>query len=135
MIWYHYSTPRPQYVAGPPPAPREEASSPAPSDYHVWISGYWDWDLSGETWEWEEGYWEVPPQDGMTWREPSYTDNDGDWVYFPGRWSDDDSEDYAHGILANPPSWIGPPADDTGGDGAKRMLGPPIDTGDGESGA
>ena len=29
---YHYSKPRPQYVTGPPPAPREEVSSSAPSD-------------------------------------------------------------------------------------------------------
>jgi len=83
---YDARRPAPVYVAGPPPPAKAETKPPAPSDNQVWVGGHWDWNQVEEEWEWADGSWQTPPDDGSTWEEPSYEDNEGDWVFTPGYW-------------------------------------------------
>ena len=80
--------PQPVYVRTPPPAVRVETKADPPSSVHVWIDGYWDYNSAEDGWEWREGSWQIPPDEGVTWQTPSYEDRgEGNWVYVPGYWS------------------------------------------------
>ena len=85
---YHYGTVRPSamYVANGPPAPKEEVQDAAPADGLVWVKGHWEWSVAEEVWIWVGGVWVEPPDDGATWVDPEYEDNNGDWMYAPGYW-------------------------------------------------
>jgi hypothetical protein len=75
--------PRGIVVAGPPPAPREEARSAPQSPTAVWVSGYWHW--TGAAYTWIPGHWEVAPP-GAQWYGPRYGQGgDGRYYYEPGR--------------------------------------------------
>jgi hypothetical protein len=82
--------PRTVYVKSPPPPPKHETKTSAPSSSHVWVEGHWDYNESNDNWEWEEGSWEVPPEGGSTWKKPEYEEHGGKQVYKPGRWKKTD---------------------------------------------
>ena len=112
---YRYGTARPSamFVANAPPAAKDEVRPAAPSGDHVWIKGHWEWSVSEETWIWAVGFWAVPPDEGATWVDPEYGDNNGDWMYVPGhwRWNDPGAEEGAEAATpALPPGdlrWAG----------------------------
>ena len=83
---HYYGTPGPMYVSSPPPAPRDQSRTDRPTEDHIWISGHWDWDEGSGDWVWVEGAWEIPPDEGASWEEPEYEENEGDWIYTPGHW-------------------------------------------------
>jgi hypothetical protein len=107
---YHYGTASPpaMFVANAPPPAKAETQTAAPSGDHVWINGHWEWSSSEETWIWAPGIWVLPPDDGATWVDPGYEDNNGDWMYTPGHWR-----------------WNDPGADE--GPGASTPMLPPAD--------
>lgn len=72
-------------VAGPPPAPRNEAPPPSPqSGQLAWVAGYWHW--VGDRYVWVPGHWEQPPQGARRWRPPHYSFHDGVYSYEAGGW-------------------------------------------------
>jgi hypothetical protein len=101
---YHYGTARPSamYVANAPPAPKEEVRTAAPPGDFVWIAGHWEWSASEETWIWVGGTWVEPPDDGATWVDPEYEDNNGDWMYSPGYWRWENPGEAATDDVATP---------------------------------
>src|ERR1700722_15611645 len=41
-----------------PPALKVEDQGTAPSDHHVWLPGYWWWDLGQKSYTWSPGFWQ-----------------------------------------------------------------------------
>ncbi|MCU0665165.1 MAG: hypothetical protein MUC50_22920, partial [Myxococcota bacterium] len=77
----------PGVISVPPPPDRTEIRPEPPSSIHVWISGYWEYNVSQESWVWQGGSWQVPPEDGSNWRPPQYEDRgDGTWIFIVGYW-------------------------------------------------
>jgi len=81
-----YARPSPVFAKSAPPAAQAESQPQSPGDGYVWIKGYWEWNVTTETWIWIEGTWEQKPEDGVAWTEPTYEDNNGDWMFTPGYW-------------------------------------------------
>ncbi|MCB0686565.1 MAG: YXWGXW repeat-containing protein [Saprospiraceae bacterium] len=44
-------------VKPPRPEKIEEVRPEKPSEYHIWISGHWNWKRKAEEWKWTPGYW------------------------------------------------------------------------------
>lgn len=78
--------PKPLVVTQPPPAPRIEEPSPAPSPEHVWRDGFWAWNGDGATYGWTPGEWVLPPNTAYVYVPPTYGLIDGSWNYRPGFW-------------------------------------------------
>lgn len=78
--------PKPLVVTQPPPAPRIEEPSPAPSAEHVWRDGFWAWNGDGATYGWTPGEWVLPPNTAYVYVPPTYGLIDGSWNYRPGFW-------------------------------------------------
>jgi hypothetical protein len=70
-------------VSQPPPAPREETRSVAPSSAHTWVPGYWSWENG---WIWNPGHWEVPPRHTTAWVPGQWRSTDRGWVWQPEYW-------------------------------------------------
>jgi hypothetical protein len=82
-----YHEPRTVYVSSPPPSPKHETKTSAPSSGHVWVEGHWDYNEADDNWEWEEGKWKVPPEKGSKWERPKYSEHEGGKsTYTPGKW-------------------------------------------------
>ncbi|MCK9461915.1 MAG: hypothetical protein M0R80_19975 [Proteobacteria bacterium] len=111
---YHYGTARPSamYVAGAPPAAKDETRTASPSEGWVWIKGHYEWSESEEEWIWVGGVWVEPPDEGATWVDAEYEDNNGDWMYVPGYWEWNDpgsaeAEEEAPRIPPGDLHWVG----------------------------
>jgi len=134
---YHYGTARPSamYVANGPPAPKEETRTASPEEGFVWISGHWEWSGSEETWVWVGGVWVEPPDEGATWVDPEYEDNNGDWMYVPGHWQWDDpgapegEEEGSPGLKPGDLQWVDGPEVGTPGDQPTEPAEPKIPPG------
>ena len=74
-----------------PPEAKEEAPGTAPSDHHVWIDGYWWWDLPHRVYAWSPGYWQdrlaeatvAPPE--LLYEYPGRAPS-ALYLYVPGYW-------------------------------------------------
>ncbi len=76
------------YESGPmvesgPPAPQYEVV-PAPILGHIWIGGYWTWQLGRHLWI--GGRWAVPPS-GQHWTPHRWERGSRGWHERPGHWS------------------------------------------------
>jgi hypothetical protein len=82
---YDYDV-EPAYVVVPeaPPAIIVEYRSAPPSEHHVWIDGYWDWNK--DRYVWQRGHWQLPPHEGTTWIPPRYERHEHGNRYLPGHW-------------------------------------------------
>lgn len=79
-------TTRTTVVTQAPPPPRTEVPTVAPSEAHVWVTGYWS--FTDNHWMWMPGHWEVRPRVGAVW-VPGHWDQKPDgkgWVWTPGYW-------------------------------------------------
>lgn len=73
-----------------PPPLRHEWRSHRPSHRHVWIPGYWNWDVGFRTWLWIDGYWAVPPSATVVYVAPRYEHVGGRVTYVQGGWCESD---------------------------------------------
>jgi len=73
------------YVKTAPPAPRRVVMPPRPSDYAIWIDGYWNW--SGYDYVWISGFWEANPPRNQTWVRDRWANSNQGWYREQGRWS------------------------------------------------
>ena len=79
--------PRPHYNVGHlPPALRYEHIGQRPSFRHVWIPGCWQWRVGYSDWTWIDGYWALPPYEGVVYVSPSYVRSSSGVVYVDGGW-------------------------------------------------
>jgi len=70
-----------------PPAARVAVVPVSPSHRHVWVAGYWRWDVSARTHVWVDGVWSLPPAGLAVWH-PGHWEKDGDeWEWIDGHWS------------------------------------------------
>ena len=102
------SLPRPEraqiveddYVAVPfaPRAPPVEVVPAPPRPDAVWVDGTWEW--SGERYNWQPGYWVIPPGGARHahWVVVRRTD-DGQLFFAPSAWKDAKGK-----TLATPPT-------------------------------
>jgi len=73
-------------VTEEPPPPREEVRTVAPSEAHVWVSGYWSY--ADGRWVWIPGHWELRPRTNAIW-VPGHWDKDPSgkgWIWTSGYW-------------------------------------------------
>jgi hypothetical protein len=71
-----------------PPPMRDEAAPP-PRRGHVWVPGYWDW--RGNRHVWVNGTF-VRERRGYVYRQPTWQERDGRWVYSRGGWGRGDRD-------------------------------------------
>lgn len=73
----------PVIVTVAPPAPRIEVMPPPPSPNHVWIGGYWRWELGQHVWV--SGHWDVR-RDGYFWAPGHWYRSGNGWAFAGGAW-------------------------------------------------
>jgi hypothetical protein len=52
----------------------------------VWVSGYWRWSDGYADWVWSNGYWAIPPYEGVVYVAPSYREGPSGVVFVDGGW-------------------------------------------------
>ncbi len=82
----HVNQPQPEYIIvhdAPPPIIVERRPS-RPSQGHIWIGGYWDW--NDNRYNWHRGHWAVPPHAQTVWIAPRYEKHKQGYRYVRGGW-------------------------------------------------
>jgi hypothetical protein len=69
---------------GPPPPHREMRMMRAPSPYHVWMPGYYEW--RGNRYKWVRGRWMRPPRGRMMYVPGYWMPYHGGYMYRNGYW-------------------------------------------------
>ncbi len=70
-------------ITQPPPADLNEAPPSAPAAEMYWVPGHWVW--QGNGYVWRAGHW-VSPRPDQVFVRAYWTNENGYWVYHPGRW-------------------------------------------------
>lgn len=70
-------------VDAPPPQPQYEVIPAAPGLGHVWIDGYWGWNLGRHVWI--GGRWALPPA-GHAWVPGYWGRHERGWRWRGGYW-------------------------------------------------
>lgn len=70
----------------PPPPPQREVIYERPSPVHVWVGGYWGWQLGKHVWV--SGRWSTPPRPNALWVGPRWDYRGGRYVFVDGYWRD-----------------------------------------------
>ena len=73
------------YVETEPPPLRVEARSAPPSQFAIWIDGYWSWRRNDFVWV--PGHWEAEPRG--TWVAGYWERHPRGYRWVPGYWVDD----------------------------------------------
>jgi hypothetical protein len=76
--------PAPVIVEQAPPGQIREYITERPSPYHVWIGGYWSWQIGRHVWI--SGHWDLPPRSNVVWVEPRWERRDRGYVLVEGYW-------------------------------------------------
>jgi hypothetical protein len=71
------------HVNVPPPAPRVEVMTVAPSPAHFWVAGHWRW--NGHAHVWVAGHW-VKSRPNQVWVRDHWAHRGNEWFYYPGHW-------------------------------------------------
>ncbi len=70
----------------PPPPPQPEYIVERPSQYHIWIGGYWGFRAGSRVWV--SGHWDLPPRTNVVWVEPRWERRGNGYVFIDGYWRD-----------------------------------------------
>jgi hypothetical protein len=80
----HRRAPVEVVVKQAPPAVRIEVQSARPSPAHIWVPGYWTWEVSAYVWT--PSVWVLPPEPTAVWVQPRYEPRSGINIYISGFW-------------------------------------------------
>jgi WXXGXW repeat (2 copies) len=78
-----YSAEEGPVVGVAPPSPQYESAPAAPGPGHVWIGGYWGWNLGRHVWI--GGRWALPPS-GHAWVPGYWGRHQHGWRWRGGYW-------------------------------------------------
>jgi hypothetical protein len=68
-----------------PHHPVVKVRPPAPSRFHVWVSGEWTW--NNGRYDYHDGYWERPGRGYSRWVDGYWKHTRRGWYWVPGHWS------------------------------------------------
>ena len=72
----------------PPPLPSYEQPA-IPAQGYLWVPGFWAWRKSVPDYFWVPGTWVQPPQSGLLWTPPYWSQVDGGYAFHAGYWADE----------------------------------------------
>src|SRR5579859_4664760 len=70
----------------PPPLPSYE-QPPIPAQGYLWVPGFWAWRKSVPDYFWVPGTWVRPPQPGLLWTPPYWSQVEGGYAFHGGYWA------------------------------------------------
>jgi WXXGXW repeat (2 copies) len=70
----------------PPPLPTYDQPA-IPARGYLWVPGFWAWRKSVPDYFWVPGTWVRPPQLGMLWTPPYWSQVDGGYIFHAGYWA------------------------------------------------
>jgi len=70
----------------PPPLPSYEQPA-IPAQGYIWVPGFWAWRKSVPDYFWVPGTWVRPPQSGLLWTPPYWSQVEGGYAFHGGYWA------------------------------------------------
>jgi len=71
-----------------PPAARVEVRPANPGGGAIWTPGYYQWNPTTQSYDWQTGSWQVPPSRHMRWVPSHYIQQpDGTYNFYTGHWA------------------------------------------------
>ena len=70
----------------PPSLPSYEQPA-IPAEGYLWVPGFWAWRQSVPDYFWVPGTWVQPPQPGLLWTPPYWSQVDGSYAFHGGYWA------------------------------------------------